>query len=64
MEAHVHVASNTQRFILSLAHLPEMFLKITWENCNVREETGSDTLLTLLVMDELFKVTRSRFISG
>jgi hypothetical protein len=37
-------ASKTQLFISSLAHLPEMFLKITWNNCNIREESGSDTL--------------------
>jgi len=27
MEEHGHVASNAQLFILSLAHLPETFLK-------------------------------------
>jgi hypothetical protein len=27
MEEHEHVASNTQLFILGLAHLPETFLK-------------------------------------
>jgi hypothetical protein len=45
MEEQVHVASNTHLFILSLAHLPEMFLKSCGKIVKYGKKPGSDTRL-------------------